>query len=126
MGQLMSMTEESISGLRVIKAFNAIWTAENIFQKRNEKYTKLMIKIYRKVDLSSPMSEFLGTILVMVIMIFGGNMVLNGNGELPAELFITYIALFSQIINPEKQSLWLHTISEKECRHWIELTMFEC
>lgn len=102
MGQLMSMTEESISGLRVIKAFNAIWNAENIFQKRNEKYTKLMIKIYRKVDLSSPMSEFLGTILVMVIMIFGGNMVINGNGELPAELFITYIALFSQIINPGK------------------------
>ncbi|MDD2345625.1 MAG: ABC transporter ATP-binding protein [Bacteroidales bacterium] len=102
MGGLLSMIEESISGLRVIKAFNAIWSAEKVFRKRNKKYTKLMIKIYRKVDLSSPMSEFLGTILVMIIMIYGGSMVLSGENNLTAELFITYIALFSQIINPAK------------------------
>ena len=102
MGGLLSMIEESISGLRVIKAFNAIWSAEKVFKKRNRKYTKLMIKIYRKVDLSSPMSEFLGTILVMIIMIYGGSMVLSGENNLSAELFITYIALFSQIINPAK------------------------
>ncbi len=102
MGGLLSIIEESISGLRVIKAFNAIWSAEKVFKKRNRKYTKLMIRIYRKVDLSSPMSEFLGTILVMIIMIYGGSMVLSGENNLTAELFITYIALFSQIINPAK------------------------
>lgn len=102
MGSLLSMIEESISGLRVIKAFNAIWSAESIFKKRNRRYTKLMIKIYRRVDLASPMSEFLGTILVMIIMIYGGSMVLKGEYGLTAELFITYIALFSQIINPSK------------------------
>lgn len=102
MGSMMSMIEESISGLRIIKAFNAIWSAEKLFQKRNRKYTKLMIKIYRRVDLASPMSEFLGTILMMIIMVYGGHMVLSGDNKLTAELFITYIAMFSQIINPAK------------------------
>lgn len=102
LGSLLSHVEESLSGLRIIKAFNAFKQAEIHFEDNNEHYTKMQRKIYRKVDLASPLSEFMGVTLVMIILVFGGMSVMRTGSSLTPELFITYIALFTQIINPAK------------------------
>lgn len=102
LGALLSHVEETLSGLRIIKAFNAFRHAEKSFDKSNEVYTRLQRKIYRKVDLASPLSEFMGITLVMIILVFGGIRVMRPGSSLTPELFITYIALFTQIINPAK------------------------
>jgi len=73
-----------------------------VFQYLNHRFTRLQKRIYRKVDLASPLSEFLGVTVVMIILVFGGLQVINGTGNLNAGLFIVYIALFTQIINPAK------------------------
>ncbi len=99
---LLSMIEESINGLKIIKAFNAIRFAEKKYKEENEAFTKLYIKIYRKTDLSSPLSEFLGTIVMIGILLYGGNLVLGSKAGLQPAVFITYLVLFSQIINPSK------------------------
>ncbi len=101
-GDMISSLEESIYGLRVIKAFHAIDRSYQRFKGINKKYTKLHINMFRRRDLSSPTGEFLGTITVVGILIFGSSMVLNPTNGFSAELFITYIALFTQIINPFK------------------------
>ena len=102
LGSLLSHVEETLSGLRIIKAFNAFRHAESSFDKNNENYTRLQRRIYRKVDLASPLSEFMGITLVMIILVFGGISVMRPGSTLSPELFITYIALFTQIINPAK------------------------
>jgi subfamily B ATP-binding cassette protein MsbA len=102
MGNLFAHIEESLSGLRIIKGFNAQQHAEHVFDKENKKYSNLFKQILWNVDLASPLSEFLGVTVVMVILVFGGWQVLSGTGGLSAPLFIVYIALITQIINPAK------------------------
>jgi len=102
LGELFSHIEESLSGLRIIKSFNAHHHASEVFDKWNKKYSKLYKYILRNVDLASPLSEFLGITVVMIILVFGGWQVLSGTGTLTASLFIVYIALVTQIINPAK------------------------
>lgn len=100
MGVLISQVEETISGLRVIKGFNAQRKAEEQFQKFNDKYSDTQTRIFRRVDLASPLSEFLGVCIVMVVLVVGGTMVLSPNFSFSPELFITYVAIFPQIITP--------------------------
>jgi len=102
LGRLFSHLEESLSGLRIVKGFNAQQHAATVFDKENKKYAKLYKHILWNVDLASPLSEFLGVTVVMIILVFGGWQVLNGSGNLSAPLFIVYIALITQIINPAK------------------------
>jgi subfamily B ATP-binding cassette protein MsbA len=102
LGELLSHVEETIAGLRVIKAFNAQRQTQETFRAHNASYANQHKKIYRIVDLASPLSEFLGVSVVMVILVFGGAMILQEQATLTAGLFITYIALFTQIINPAK------------------------
>lgn len=102
MGNILSSIEETISGLRIIKAFNSIDFVNNRFQRINEDYTKVMIRLYRKRDLSGPMSEFLAIIVVVVVLWFGGSLIFSKNASLSAEVFIVYLAMFSQIIPPVK------------------------
>ncbi len=94
--------DENIGGLRVLKLFNAEKTAHHKFEKESEKYQSLMTSLLRKKDMSSPMSEFMSTIIMVVVMWFGGRLVLGGNSLLSAEEFIGYILIFSQIIPPAK------------------------
>ncbi|MCQ2280878.1 MAG: ABC transporter ATP-binding protein/permease, partial [Bacteroidales bacterium] len=101
-GVLFSHVEETIAGLRIIKGFNAQAHAEDVFKRHNEKLFRLYRGIVRRGDLASPMSEFLGVTVVMVILVFGGSLVLNGDSSLTAPMFITYIALFAMIVNPAK------------------------
>ena len=102
MGSLLSIIDENIAGLRIIKAFNAEEHINNNFKKNSSEYKNIMTKLLRKKDLSSPMSEFLSTIVMVVVMWFGGQLVLNGHGSLSAEEFIGYILIFSQTIPPAK------------------------
>jgi len=102
MGVLMSMVEETLSGLRIIKAFNAQEQSEKNFQKENQVFTRIMNSITRHRDLASPLSEFLGSLVVVGLMAFGGNLVLQGQGVLSAASFIAYIAVFSQLLIPAK------------------------
>jgi subfamily B ATP-binding cassette protein MsbA len=102
MGRLLSIIDENLSGLRIIKAFNAEKSILQKFEKDNADYKNIMTQLLRKKDLSSPMSEFLSTIVMVVVMWFGGKLVLGGESLLSAEEFIGYIAIFSQIIPPAK------------------------
>ncbi len=99
---LLATIEESISGLRIIKAFNAIDYSYDKFQTNNNAYSKLLIWIYRRRDLSSPLSEFMSSIVIIVVLWFGGQMVLSDSPTIQAADFITYIVVFSQIIPPAK------------------------
>tara|TARA_B110000444_G_scaffold228191_1_gene233818 strand:+ start:1024 stop:2844 length:1821 start_codon:yes stop_codon:yes gene_type:complete len=102
MGDLLSIIDENISGLRIIKAFSAEKHINKNFEKESTKYKGIMTKLLRKKDLSSPMSEFLSTIVMVVVMWFGGQLVLDPNGGISAQEFIGYILIFSQIIPPAK------------------------
>jgi ATP-binding cassette, subfamily B, bacterial MsbA len=102
LGLILSVVEETLSGIRVIKAFNAEEKMNNRFLSLNSFYTRIMNKMYRRHYLASPMSEFLGTLVVVIIMWYGGSMVLSGEATLSSQAFITYLLIFSQIINPAK------------------------
>lgn len=101
MGYLMSILDETISGLRVIKAFNAENLLRGKFIKSNEILTHFRNKIVFKKDLASPLSEFLGVMVLCCVLYFGGRLVFSGNAIEP-ETFITYIVFFTQIISPAK------------------------
>ena len=103
MGELLSNIEETIGGLRIIKAFNAIDSTNDRFKKINNNYTRLMNRLFRKRDLASPMSEFLAIIVVGGVLMYGGTLILTpGSHTLTASVFITYILIFSQLLNPVK------------------------
>ena len=99
---IISTVEETISGLRIIKAFNAIRYSSDKFEEQNADYTKVLRGIHRKRDMSSPMSEFLSSAVVILVLWFGGKLILGGNGSIDAGSFISYIVVFSQIISPAK------------------------
>lgn len=101
-GEILAAVEESLSGLRIIKAFNAEKKSEKRFYKLNSDYTKVMNKITRKQYLASPMSEFLGVVVMIIIMYYGGSLVLSDESSLSPSAFIGFIAIFSQIIPPAK------------------------
>jgi len=102
LGVLLSIIEETISGLRIIKAFNAINLSDNNFKTSDQYYTRTMVRLYRKRDLASPISEFLSTIVMVIVLWFGGRLVLSPETELDAAMFMTYLIIFSQLIPPAK------------------------
>ena len=103
MGEILSNIEETLSGLRVIKAFNAEGKVEANFSAHNEQYRRIMNRLMRRRSLAHPMSEFLGTIVVVIVVWFGGTLILRDHPILQPAQFISYIALFYSIINPAKQ-----------------------
>ncbi|MCF6365242.1 MAG: ABC transporter ATP-binding protein/permease [Bacteroidales bacterium] len=103
LGELFSGIEETLSGLRIIKAFNAEEKMKTNFFSLNKVYTKLMTALTRRQLSASPVSEFLGVIVMIIIMYYGGTLVLNNESNLSPSEFIGYIVIFSQIINPAKK-----------------------
>jgi len=101
LGILMSALDETLGGLRVIKAFNAEKLLKSKFFQTNDFLNHIRNKIMFRRDMASPMSEFLGVMVLSCILWFGGRLVLSHQSLAP-EAFITYIAIFSQIINPAK------------------------
>lgn len=102
MGELLSNVEETLTGLRIIKAFNAEEAANEKFKGINEMYRITMLRMFRKRDLASPLSEFLGALVMVILVWYGGNMVIDPAVDFSAAEFIGYIAMFSQLLNPAK------------------------
>lgn len=100
-GLLLSVLDETLGGLRVIKAFNAEKIIGNKFYGLNKELNHIKNAMNFRRDLASPMSEFLGVMILTAILWFGGKLVLH-NEVLGADAFITYIVFFTQIINPAK------------------------
>lgn len=100
LGVLLAHVEETLSGLRVIYGFNAQGKVYEKFAGLNRQFHDNQKKVYRQSYLANPLSEFLGVASVMVVLVIGGTLVLSQRSGLTAELFITYIALFTQIITP--------------------------
>ncbi len=98
MGVILSAFEEALSGLRIIKGFNAQEKIYNKFTAQNDMYRKTATTVMRRGDLSSPISEFFGMLVVSIIIWYGGKLVLNSSVDLTGEKFIFFILLFSQMI----------------------------
>ena len=101
-GVLLSNIEETIGGLRIVKAFNAEDKARRRFEGENEKYRAIMTRMNRRHVLAHPMSEFLGTVTIAIVLWFGGTLILNGHSSIDAPKFIYYMVVFYNIINPAK------------------------
>ena len=101
-GVLMSNIEECLGGLRIIKAFNAEQKVKNRFHRENQLYFKYSNRIARRQSLAHPMSEFLGTTAVAIVLWFGGAIILGGESTLTAGQFIYFMVIFYSLINPAK------------------------
>lgn len=99
---IISTVEETVSGLRIIKGFNAIRYSGEKFEEQNADHVNVLRGIHRKRDMSSPMSEFLSAIVVIIVLWFGGTLILGGESNIMAADFISYVVVFSQIISPAK------------------------
>jgi subfamily B ATP-binding cassette protein MsbA len=102
MGELLSTIEESLSGLRIIKAFNAEKKMKTVFAKQNTEYYHIMNNLMWRRYLAHPMSELLGTMVIVVVLWYGGRLVLSNTSSLSPQEFITYLVFFYSIINPAK------------------------
>lgn len=101
-GYLMSQIEETLGGLRVIKAFNAEEKIQDRFERSNETFRRLTNRIYRRQQMAHPMSEFLGTATIAIVLWYGGTLILSSNSPIDASTFIYYLVIFYSIINPAK------------------------
>lgn len=101
-GEMLSQIEETIGGLRVIKAFNAENKLASRFHRLNEKTRRTFMKINRRYEMAHPMSEFLGTFVIAIILWYGGYLILNKTSSINAASFIYYMVIFYSIINPVK------------------------
>lgn len=102
LGSLVSIIEETLFGIRIIKAFNAEEKSIGKFRKNNQYFTNLMKKVERRRVLAHPLSELMGTCVVVMIMYFGGQMILNNEGGMTSQGFIGYLLVFSQVMTPAK------------------------
>ncbi|MBR0499067.1 MAG: ABC transporter ATP-binding protein [Paludibacteraceae bacterium] len=103
-GQMLSQIEETLGGLRIIKAFNAEHKVSAKFEEINDTVRKTFIKMNRKYILAHPVSEFLGTFIIVAVLWYGGTLILNTEGRtiITAPEFIYYLVIFYSIINPVK------------------------
>lgn len=103
-GVLLSTIEETLGGLRIVKAFNAEEKVKARFHDENESLFSINNRIQRRYMLAHPMSEFLGTATIAIVLWFGGTLILGGNSTITAAEFIYYMVIFYSIINPIKET----------------------
>lgn len=99
---LVSLTDETIGGLKVIKSYTAIDFSNRRFRASNREYTRRRTLMLRRIDAASPVSDFLGNTIVIGILLFGAWLVFSGDQGLTSELFISYVMLFVLMIPPAK------------------------
>ncbi|MCR5588427.1 MAG: ABC transporter ATP-binding protein/permease [Bacteroidales bacterium] len=99
---LVSLTDETIGGLKVIKAYTAIDFSNRRFQAYNRDYTRRRTSMFRRIYAASPISDFLGNVIVVGILLFGSLLIMHGDHGLTADLFISYVMLFVLMIPPAK------------------------
>jgi subfamily B ATP-binding cassette protein MsbA len=102
LSNITSITEETLSGLRVIKIFNAEKYIQAKFEVVNQDFRNYLKAWLNKREMASPTSEILGVLSAIGIILYGGHLVINKSSELDASQFITYIIIFSQILSPAK------------------------
>lgn len=102
LGEMLALLEETLSGLRIIKAFNGEGQMKEKFYSTNHRFAMLFRKVIRRRYLAGPFSEFMGTIVLMMIMAYGGSLVISGAGKLSGEHLILFMIIFSQVIPPAK------------------------
>ncbi len=100
---LMSQVEETLGGIRIIKAFNAEKKMDRRFTDADETYRNTISRVNTRQQLAHPMSEFLGTILIVIVLWFGGTLILNDNSSIDAPSFIFYLVMLYSLINPLKE-----------------------
>ncbi len=101
-GGLMSQIEETLGGLRIVKAFNAEKKIQTRFENSNDEFRRTTNRIYRRQQMAHPMSEFLGTATIAIVLWYGGTLILSNNSSIDASTFIYYLVIFYSIINPAK------------------------
>jgi len=108
LGRLLSVLEETLTGLRIIKGFNAEDKMRRQFGVANEKYTNTFRRVVRKAYLAHPVSEFLSTVVLLIVIYYGGFLALKGAGNMSPDRLIAFVVVFSQIIQPAKaiSSAW--------------------
>ncbi|MBT2557838.1 ATP-binding cassette domain-containing protein [Hymenobacter sp. ISL-91] len=102
LGTMLSVIDETLGGIRVIKAFNAQQYIKGKFEEQNDLYARTSRRIDNTRDLASPFSEFAGVSVVAGLLYFGGSLILGGGSDLDGETFIGYVILFSQVLTPAK------------------------
>jgi subfamily B ATP-binding cassette protein MsbA len=101
-GNMISYLDEALSGIKIIKAFNAIDFTKERFNTENKRYSKITRSMAKRQQLASPVSEALAVTMISCIVLYGGYLILNHKSDLSAGQFIAYIALFSQLMRPAK------------------------
>ncbi|WP_069660421.1 ABC transporter ATP-binding protein [Arcticibacter eurypsychrophilus] len=101
-GVMVSNLEEALTGVKIIKAFNAGDFIKQKFNNENENFSEMGRQMAKKQQLASPISEFLGVLMVVFIVLYGGSIVLGGDPNFTAPMFIGYIGIFSQLTRPAK------------------------
>lgn len=100
---LMSQVEETLGGLRIIKAFNAETKMNDRFVRADNLYRDTVSRVNTRQQMAHPMSEFLGTVLIVIVLWFGGTLILNNNSTIDAPSFIFYLVMLYSLINPLKE-----------------------
>ena len=101
-GEMLSQIEETLSGLRIVKAFNAEHKVQNRFAKINENIRLTFTRMNNRYNLAHPVGEFIGTVVIAILMWFGGSLIINNSSSIGAAEFIYYILIFYSIIQPAK------------------------
>ncbi|OJV38587.1 MAG: antibiotic ABC transporter ATP-binding protein [Bacteroidales bacterium 36-12] len=102
-GAMLSQMDETLGGLRVIKAFNAETKVENRFAALNERIRKTFNSVYARYNLASPLGEFVGTVVIAILIWFGGVMIVGNHSTIGAAEFIYFLVIFYSIIGPAKE-----------------------
>lgn len=102
-GDLLSQLDETLGGLRIIKAFIAEHKMTQRFEEINDKYRKSVVTVSMRQSLAHPMSEFLGTVIIVIVLLFGGWLILTGSQLIDASTFIFYMVILYSVINPLKE-----------------------
>jgi len=99
---MLGYLDEALSGIKIVKAFNGTDFVKDRFHDENKTYSDINRKMVRRQQLASPVSEFLGVLMIAGIVFFGGSLILNNQSSLEPAEFIAYIAIFSQVMKPAK------------------------
>ncbi|MDO1446118.1 ABC transporter ATP-binding protein [Rhodocytophaga aerolata] len=102
LSRLITTIDETVSGMRIIKSFNAVDYIRNVFHKENLFYRRSILRMANKREFAPPFSEITGILVVSGILLYGGNLILRQDSELTASEFILYIGVFSQVLRPAK------------------------
>lgn len=102
LGKILSVTEETLSGIRIIQSFTAERFMKNKFGEVNNRFVKVSKSMYNQRELASPISEILGVVVIIILVIYGGSLVLSGSELLTGATFMTYLVFYSQIMTPAK------------------------